>query len=413
LARDEKRKAVLNIGIAALAEAATADVSLLSPLLKLCQNFPQIPEYAPSGVAQCVEAFAANPDIQEHDADFWSLWELAWQKAVDAADAEPTGREIPDVCSTGGRLCEALFARLGSSPLKRGDGFPAGLAPRFDEVANGCSDAHRDARVVLAMRLLFLYAIAPDWTRVNLIDRMHPDRGREEASRLWRGYLLNPRYEVSLLEALKPCLLALLGQKDSIPEPRTLFSLFADMLLHLKTSFSNNEVNRAFDAMAPEGLAACLSQWRRTLEHVGDKAAELWTGSVQPLIEHHWPGARDKVTEKTSEEMTRLLLATREAFPQALSLVQGRRLLQAMPLARTTYLIMLLERPHQGQQNDSTYDYVERHAAEVLTLLHGIIARNSPAPDELDEVLQRIARLDPALCNRREYRELRDLASHG
>lgn len=74
----------------------------------------------------------------------------------------------------------------------------------FERVLSGKSYAAQMGRILLASQLHFLFALAPDWTRKNILPLLDWPTDRRRAQQAWHGYLVWGRWNEALLPDLLP-----------------------------------------------------------------------------------------------------------------------------------------------------------------------------------------------------------------
>ena len=86
-------------------------------------------------------------------------------------------------------------------------------------------------------------------------------------------------------------------------------------------------------------------------------------------LERHWPDAADFLAGPVVADVNKLLLETRDAFPEALALLGRKRLLTVLPISEgagiTERLIYRLLHPGGADSSDG-FDYVGAYPVEVL-----------------------------------------------
>src|SRR4051812_3353054 len=283
------------------------------------------------------EALAPEAEVQ-----LWRLWDRAADLALgsrgsgsadadEPGDADGSGDADLDkaINDPGGILADALLARVGAAGPASGEGLPGAVEIRLDRLAADERAAGRLARIALAPNLHWLYEVDPRWTSHHLLRRMAWEwSSRADTLAMWRGYLFAPRYTLHLLGPLRPLLLGTLRHLDELGEQAAAEAcrFFVAVCIEQPNAFSGSEIDRAIGHMAPSGLAkgAQVLEWK--LRDAGGDAAELWRRRIGPWVERHWPDAAAFLAEPAVAEANDLLLETREAFPEALALLERKRL---------------------------------------------------------------------------------------
>lgn len=185
-----------------------------------------------------LEAFAYEvADLLKHfvgerlaDATLASSEALAatlYDKCVEAPD--PRVKERSDCWLTeainhpGGMLAQFWLAAISLRRQRSGDdwqGIPADYVCVLDKVLSGNSFTAAMARVVLAGRLHFLYAVDAEWTLSKLVPLLDWSPDPMRAQQAWHGHLTIGRLNEPLLGALMPGYVATFRVLDAQLSPK-------------------------------------------------------------------------------------------------------------------------------------------------------------------------------------------------
>ena len=269
-----------------------------------------------SAVAGFVSRLAEAYGTDRED-DFGLLWTKAWTGKEDVeTETVDLGDPLTDALNhPAGKLAEAALARLQKYEPEVGAGLPEAVRRYFDAI--GEDPDGRLGRVMLTMRLHYLFAVDPDWAREHIIARLDPGRSQEAAS-LWSAYGWSPSVGPDLLRAFKGPFLEILRNEE--PEYRklgNLRSLFMTVCLEAPEELTEQEIRGVVDALPEKGLKTVLGSLKRRLTGEAAERERIWRERVHPWLREYWPPAAARNTAGTSEAILELLAECGEAFAQA------------------------------------------------------------------------------------------------
>ena len=243
-----------------------------------------------SAVAGFVGQLAENYGIDRED-DFRLLWTKAWpgREVVEPAVAELEDPLTEALNHPAGKLAEAALARLRKYQPEMGAGLPGAVRQYFDAI--GEDPDGQLGRVMLAMRLHYLFAVDPDWTTEHMIARLDPARSQEAAS-LWSAYGWSPSVGPDLLRAFKGPFLEIL--RTEAPEYRklgNLRSLFMTVCLEAPDELAEQEIRGVVDGLPEKGLKTVLRNLKGRLTGEAPERARVWQEKVHPWLGEYWPQA--------------------------------------------------------------------------------------------------------------------------
>jgi hypothetical protein len=169
------------------------------------------------------------------------------------------------------------------------------------------------------------------------------------------------------LEDLRPAFLQALTSDLGFRGDDNLFRLFVDLLLKASEKLSADEKKHVFRDMPVDGLVACAHYWRQVLQGTAKGAADIWKEKIGPLVQLCWPVAKKKVTPDTVEALARLATRTNDAFPEALEIILGKKLLT--PRARSGFIVSEIAGMQANARDFSYYDHPHNHPHETLRLI--------------------------------------------
>ncbi|MXY39709.1 MAG: hypothetical protein F4Y62_07920 [Rhodospirillaceae bacterium] len=269
-----------------------------------------------SAAAGFVSRLAEEYGIDRED-DFRLLWMKAWTGKEDVGPAM-VGLEDPltDALNhPAGKLAEAALARLRKYEPELGARLPGAVREYFDAIGEDMDG--QLGRVMLAMRLHYLFALDPDWATQHLIARLDPGRS-QEAAKLWSAYGWSPSVGPDLLRAFKEPFLEMLRSEG--PEHRrlgNLRSLFMTVCLEAPDEVTEQEIHGVVEALPEKGLKTVLGSLKRRFTGEAPERERIWQEKVHPWLRDYWPQAAVRNTAGTSDAILELLAACGEAFAQA------------------------------------------------------------------------------------------------
>lgn len=354
----------------------------------------------------------------EKQSEFWCLWDRLWSKALTSRQSSPVGgadRITSALNAPGGKLALALMERLWKHDLDEDAGLPENLLWRFDALVKDDSPPHLDARLMLTSRLVWLYRIHPSWCQQHLIEPMasfEPDV--QQTVNLWQAFLWPAQVSSKLWGSLKPALWSSLRHYQAFPDNADrLIGFFAAHLLHpgaFDAKIDREPLADIFSRLGPKQLSVIARQFETDLRARGLDAAQSWRERIGPFFESYWPLTTDKQSPGLSARLSTILLQTREAFPEATSL-----LLEQKPVigrAKDIFGIVypLTQENSPADLSDQPFPYVERFPRDLLRLLHTLVVPGTTEPwrsDRLNYLLDQLCQSDPSLENTDEMEHLR------
>lgn len=305
--------------------------------------------------------------------------------------------------SSSGRLAEVLLKRITKGPEHE---LSDDVRVRLDTLLNTPAQAGRLARVRIAADVGFLFDRVPTWTTEKLIPLF--DWSSPEASDLWTArkyskYIGSP----GLVGLTKAPFLEMFGRTDlPVEDLRTFASWMTAILI-------SNQNGAKYPLAPAESRAALRRAGVSVLTSVGHRLAiemerakpeqkkAQWQKVVGPVFQALWPLDIELQTHATTFKLVQLLLATGEAFPDAVDAVA--------PFIR----------PEEHNKNTSVFSI--SNAPDVLytaapdKMLDLVVATVGDAPAgsvyALNKVLARLRTAAPQLANTRTFQKLTVSAS--
>lgn len=274
------------------------------------------------------------------------------------------------------------------------DQLPADIKPFFTEICDVQMDRFRHGRVLLGSRLIALFRVDRIWTEQYLLP-LFSWNNPSEAKAVWEGFLWSPRLYQPLLIAFKRQFLESANHYTDLGEHRQQFAAFLTYAALAPTEgYTVDEFRSAIGALPQEGLEKCAQALSQALESAADQREDYWKNRVQPFWQHVWPKFRDFATPRIAESLTRLVIAARTVFPEALATVQD----WLQPIAHLHYVV------HRLHESGLCAQFPD----DALHLLNTVITDQQWAPRELGQCLDEIAQAAPRLTQDARYLRLRE-----
>lgn len=255
-------------------------------------------------------------------------------------------------------------------------------------------ERYRHGRVLLASRLIALFRVDRTWTERHLLPLFNwndPD----EAKGVWDGFLWSPRLYQPLLIALKPHFLESANHYTDLGEHRQQYAAFLTYVaLGPADGYTVDEFRSAIGTLPQDGLEEAAQALLQALEGAADQREDYWENRVQPFWNQVWPKSRAFATPRIAELLSRLLIATRGKFPEALASIEA----WLQPIEHPDYVVHAL---HES-------GICRSFPSDALRLLGAIIADQRWAPRELGQCLDEIEHSAPQLARNNEYQRLRE-----
>jgi hypothetical protein len=375
--------------------------------------------YASAAFASAISALLEGlvDPAEEPSPDYWRVFD----RALAAAEKDPSNSEIPDdgrwvelaINRPLGHVATAYFRAMYSLRLKTQQGIPTDQLARLDRIAGIGNPNRRLARVIAAARLSYLFAVDERWTRHSLLPSF--DWADEiEATAVWQGFAWQARVSPDLwlelhkaffdvftktrLEALGPGaktlaqVLVLAGIEfppETVPAERSRAAIRA-----MTDEMRGNAIWWLWQYVSQEGGAGDAPR--------GPRADVLWRERIHPWLKRCWPREREFGGVGISERLALVVLATSDAFPEAVEFIEAFLLRDS-----SGYVL--------GEISKS--DHPQKHPRETLKLMAAVIDRDRIyLPNDLRQVLDRLKEADPEIDEEPAFREfatkLRMIAKH-
>ena len=279
------------------------------------------PDELLAGVGSAAAEFVkglANAYDTDREQEVATLWTKAWNALGmgEPAQIADSNDPITDALNDpAGKLADAAVSRLLKYEPSAGDGLPAPVRPYFDAIA--ANPRGHLGRVMLAMRLPYLFAVDQDWTKSRLVPLLSLG-GSAEATNLWYAYGWSRTIGPDLLQAIKePFLEVLRDGEVGVRTKHNLTMIFMAICLEAPNELAQEELRGVLASMTEQDLKTVLECLTQRLTGEAAEQAQVWREKVSPWLESYWPPAAARNTAATSKGMLNMLAACGDAFPEA------------------------------------------------------------------------------------------------
>ena len=326
---------------------------------------------------------AAAPHVGNTPDVFLKLCEriLAMQHDSGMADTDSVTHAINHPV---GHVTSALANYWYQSKPRDGDGIREDVMPLLTEIVRDSTAKFRAGRVILAAELVSLFRVDEPWTTSHLLPHFSWLFSKAEAAAMWEGFLSSPRTTPQLLAAFKPDFLLTASQFAELgSQGRQFAMLLTFVALSPEDVFEARELQRAFAALPPAGLADAAEALVEALDSAGDQRAEYWQNRILPFWKGVWPNSLANISDGASNYLARLVVSAKQNLPEAIETVRY----WLRPLKRPDHFVHLLKESWLCRE----------FPEECLELLWKTIDRQAWVPRDLADCLTEIVTASPKL----------------
>ena len=279
---------------------------------------------------------------------------------------------------------------------------------RLDQLVDVPGEAGRLARARLAGEVSYLFERAPEWTSdkiVPLFDWSCPEAGDAWASRKFSRDVGSP----ALFGLMKKPFLEMFGRSDV---ESVELETFADWLTAVVIA-NRSRPSDPYPLTGHEARTALRRAGAVVLSYVGcqlaiemetaapEKRADRWRAIVGPVFDEIWPIDVDLQTSNAKFNLTRILLATGDAFPDAADIIIP--FIRPQDFRSQSTLFSISRAP------DTLYAFAP---SRMLDLIAAVVGAAPPASVfSLGGVLSKIRAVAPSLASSKKFQRLLACAS--
>lgn len=296
-----------------------------------------------------------------------------------------------------GHATEALLRWWYRQETKAAGGLQEWIKPLFTELCDTRVNKFRHGRVLLAAHVIALFSVDEQWTITHLLPLFDWQRSEEEARAAWKGFLWSPRFYRPLMAAIKQPLLETARHYEKLGNHATQYAGFLTFAaLEPGNIFTRKELANATRLLPPDGLRITAQTMIRAIESAGEQRREYWRNRLVPYLKSIWPKSGEVTSPAISESLARLCVATKEDFPDALSILKY----WMQPISHPYNLLRLLRKN----------ELCKRFPADALEFLDIVIDNHCLLPKEFKECLSDISQDNPTLSNNSRFSRLNNLS---
>lgn len=256
-------------------------------------------------------------------------------------------------------------------------------------------ERYRVARVIMCANVIALFRIDRQWTVDNIIPLFDWRRSFEEARAAWEGFLWSARLYRPLMLEIKGFFLDTSIHYNQLQEHREQYAVMLTYAsLEKSDIFSIKELHDAVSNMGSSGLELVAQSLLRALESAEEKREVYWENRIFPFWKEVWPKFRDIISSRVVENLAKINIAARDAFPKSVEATKD----WLIPLERPDYIIHLLHDSQLGV----------RFPEKTLDFLNAIVGNPVWVPRELMKCLEQIATGLPSLQQDHRYVRLKE-----
>lgn len=347
-------------------------VRTIDKLLALQASYPESVESASLQFSRILMKSTECDLSNAKEEQFWKLWQMVWEQAERPSSLiEDFPTLSGAINSSGGELAEALVNMLNKQKKKAGEGFPEDYRTRFNLFLQDDGFRCRYGRIILARQLWFLHAIDPTW----VIEKFRPffEGDGPNTHELWLSFFSYPRISPNLWSDFKIQFLHVFKNAHTLRGEdfgrENTYQVFVDLLLHISYDLSPEDVREIISNAGEKGISQILWRMNWSLNQAQEKAATQWETGYKPVFETMWPEKHIPIPGKMAEDYCKVLIATKEMFPNALDCFKQRRLLPVSGLLEDDGVATAVWF-NREDRNDDNYDIMAKHPVETLDMLY-------------------------------------------
>lgn len=291
-----------------------------------------------------------------------------------------------------GCIAQALLKLWFKRKPSDNDRLPADLEPFFTRICDTRVACFIYGRILLAADVIAFFRVDQDWTGRHLLPLFCWKVNPLEAKGAWTGFLWSPRIYMPLLDALKSQFGETARHYSELRESSSYFAAFLTYVALEAVEEYKAELQVAFEVLPQEGLEESSQALVQALEGAGDRREAYWKNRIYPFWHDIWPKVQGRISNKISERLIRLCIASGQEFPVA--------------LAEVSDWLLPLEYPEFAVHSLRQRDLCSQFPRDTLKLLNSILDDRSRLPRDFALYLQCIARASPELVQDYRYRKL-------
>ncbi|KAB1082137.1 hypothetical protein F4V91_32950 [Neorhizobium galegae] len=265
-------------------------------------------------------------------AEFPEVFDLLWQRMVDAAVALPaadgeryTERNWADdgLNRPVGKLTQILLQDSSLSGRRRKSGLDPVWKCKMESVLSLPGDLRRQALVFASFRFVFFWLVDPKWAEATIMPSMMSEEADGDA--FWDGFLwANKVPPAQLLHKMRPSILRKVGE-GSRRKPIT--DSLADIILYAWIEWSDKRRPPFTNAQFREAIVDGGSQFAmQVLWNLGRRLQRKTVSDekIRVFFREVWPLQKALKSQEISRALSTFLFKTGNLFPDVSTLIMGR-----------------------------------------------------------------------------------------
>ncbi|WP_171958262.1 SIR2 family protein [Stenotrophomonas maltophilia] len=369
---------------------------VLHVLIEMPQPSLQMPSIS-SAAADLLEA-AVRSNKQFDDDVFWTAYDRVLNAAAldhRNSDHVEAGEDWVSLAinRSMGILATALLNVAFSKRLSAANGLPDPIKSRMDKFIHPLQSAYRPARIIVASRLSYLFAVDPAWTSESLIPLLDWSNELESAS-AWEGFAWQAALDEQLWGAIKPSVFSSFSHQRANRLHRHASRTIAQILPLAGIEFSLRETPSSITKTAlrqmtdemRQAVASWISEFMEVVstseedrkQGASNRVDLVWTKQVAPWIRSVWPTEPTLRSVGVGKRMALAAICTRSVFAAAVAEVKHHFVL----CPANSVLTKLAASDHPTSSPKATLELmdalVERKSTQYdMTDLRSILSRLS------------------------------------
>ena len=279
-------------------------------------------------IAQLLDVLAERwPGTDERQ--FWHLWMNGWEhRSQQSGILSPVDALTHAMNTTAGKYTGAAIKRILAGTRKTSGRLTDEQISILDRIAG--DDSGSAGVVMLVFWVDWLYSNATDWTTRNVIPRMRWERATssgelyEEVRALWGVVAFRGSITHDLVRILGSDLWKAVQQHKELHRGENLVRFFVFVSMSPQSELIDEATCRKTARVVirdnPWHVGIAL---REVLEGYDQPREEVWKEFVRPWLHRYWPREKALNTGKSSSALVEAIMATGDAFPEAVNWANG------------------------------------------------------------------------------------------
>ena len=265
----------------------------------------------------------------------------------------------------GGTLAEYLLGGLGirvnqMDAKKRK--IPTKYIDLLTKIVKGRSYNANLAKVILASRLYWLYALDKDWAKANLLPLFDWDKNEKVAEKIWHGYIFWGKWTISLLPEIMPYYKQSFKRLNSKLFPDELRDVFSSHMCAIAMYGDIHPIKEEwlfeyFENADVSDRESWTRHLRNTLDGLSDdEISNQWNTWLMGYWELRIESQQIPLTQSELNEMLHWVLVLRPHFEEAFALLKKCDLIE---ITKKDLLYKIEEHPLNEENPELLAEFIE------------------------------------------------------